>query len=163
MNYNLNMKEKEKKMKEAEILIFPTKRGSRYIDLKGVINVIIYSGKDMIKLMPIAENSMIDVWDKDEFHIQVSLLRFVNIPHPPITRENVAEHLLEYQLNILGKTMSDTDKDEGWKSNWRMTKKQKEMFKSYSVGILKKVFRFNTSKALSTYEFFNKEFGLSEV
>ena len=85
----------------------PIKRGNRYFDLNGLMYVVIYSKPDMIKLMPIKKNAMIDVWDVDEFKNQVMLLKFTNVPHPPINRENVSEHLLEYQFNILGKTMAN--------------------------------------------------------
>jgi hypothetical protein len=138
----------------------PIKRGSRYFDVSGIMNVVIYSKPDVIKLMPLKENAMIDVWDVDEFKNQVMLLKFTNVPHPPINRANVSEHLLEYQFNIIGKTMANTITEAEWKKEWKLTKKQKEMFKSYAVGILKKVFRFNGAKARETYEFFDKNFGL---
>jgi hypothetical protein len=107
------------------------------------------------------KNAMIDVWETEEFKKQVGLLKFTHVPHPPINRMNVSEHLLEFQFNILGKTMADTITETGWKKEWKLTYKQKALFKSYATGILKKVFRFNTSKARETYEFFDKEFGLS--
>lgn len=138
----------------------PINRGSRYFDLNGVMYVVIYSKPDVIKLMPIKENAMIDVWDVDEFKNQVKSLKFTHLPHPPINRANVSEHLLEYQFNILGKTMANTLAETEWKKTWKLTKKQKEIFKSYALGILKKVFRFNGVKARETYEFFDKNFGL---
>jgi len=141
----------------------PITRGSRYFDLNGVIYVIVYSKSDLIKLMPIKKDAMIDVWEVEDFRNQVKLLRFTNIPHPPINRTNVAEHLLEYQFNILGKTMGNTITEPEWKKEWKLTKKQKEMFKSYSIGILKKVFRFNGAKARETYEFFDNNFGLLTI
>lgn len=137
------------------------KRSTRYFDLNGVMYVIIYSKPEMVKLMPLKKNAMIDVWETEEFKKQVSLLKFTHVPHPPINRINVSEHLLEFQFNILGKTMADTITETGWKKEWKLTYKQKALFKSYATGILKKVFRFNTSKARETYEFFDKEFGLS--
>jgi len=136
------------------------KRGTRYFDLNGVVHVIIYSKPEMVKLMPIKKNAMIDVWETEEFKKQVALLKFTHVPHPPINRTNVSEHLLEFQFNILGKTMADTITEKDWKKEWKLTYKQKGLFKSYAMGILKKVFRFNTSKARETYEFFDKEFGL---
>lgn len=138
----------------------PIKRGNRYFDLHGVMYVVVYSKPDVIKLMPIKENAVIDVWEVDEFKNQVLLLKFTNVPHPPITRENVSEHLLEYQFNILGKTMVNTIAETEWKTKWKLTKKQKEVFKLYALGVLKKVFRFNGAKARETYEFFDKNFGL---
>lgn len=141
----------------------PINRGSRYFDLKGVIHVIVYSEADLIKLMPIKENAIIDVWEVEDFKNQVKLLKFIHIPHPPINRTNVAEHLLEYQFNLLGKTMGNTITETNWKQEWKLTNEQKETFKSYSLGILKKVFRFNGGKARETYEFFDNNFGLSTI
>jgi hypothetical protein len=135
-------------------------RGSRYFDLNGVVYVIIYSKPDLIKLMPIKENAMIDVWEVEDFKNQVKLLRFTYIPHPPINRINVTEHLLEYQFNILGKTMGNTITETSWKTDWKLSKKQKEAFKSYALGVLKKVFKFNGGKARENYEFFDEKFGL---
>ena len=90
------------------LMKIPIARGSRYFDLYGVVHVVIYSKPDTIKLMPIKENAMIDVWEVDEFKNQVRLLKFTHVPHPTINRENVSEHLLEYQFNIIGKTMANT-------------------------------------------------------
>ena len=129
----------------------PVKRGSRYFDLNGVVHVVVYSKPDIIKLMPIKENAMIDVWEVDEFKNQVMLLKFTNVPHPPINRTNVSEHLLEYQFNILGKTMANTLAETEWKTSWKLTKKQKEMFKSYALGTLKKVFKIHT-RSTSSYK-----------
>jgi hypothetical protein len=141
----------------------PIVRGSRYFDLSGVVHVVIYSKPDVIKLMPLKDNAIIDVWDVDEFKNQVRLLKFTHVPHPPINRSNVSEHLLEYQFNVIGKTMANTVTETEWKKEWKLTKKQKEMFKSYALGILKKVFRFNGAKARETYEFFDKNFGLLTI
>jgi hypothetical protein len=139
------------------------KKGSRYFNMIGVIYVIVYSRSDVIKLMPLKKNAMIDVWDMEDFKKQVMLLKFTYIPHPPINRSNVSEHLLEFQFNIIGKTMSDTIVEPQWKTDWGLTDKQKILFKSYATNLLKKVFRFNTSKARETYEFFEKEFGLLTI
>ena len=138
----------------------PITRGSRYFDLSGLIHVIIYSARGVVKLMPLKRNAIVEVWEIEEFKNQVNLLKFTYIQHPPITRINVSEHLLEFQFNILGKTMSDTIEETWWKTEWRLSVKQKKLFRSYAMGVLKKVFRFNTSKALKTYDFFDNNFGL---
>jgi hypothetical protein len=135
----------------------------RYFDLKGTTYVVVYSRKDVIKLMPIKKNSIIEVWEKSEFIQRIKTLNFIYISQPPINRINVSEHLLEYQFNIIGKTMVNTVTEPNWKNEWEMNEKQKEMFKSYSLRLLKKIFRFNTSKARETYEFFENNFGLQKV
>jgi len=121
---------------------------------------VIASRGDVIKAMPLKKDSIVEVWDRDEFLMSLNLLLLTHIPHPPINRINVSEHLLEYQFNLLGKTMSNTIEETNWKEEWKLSKKQKEMFKSYALGVLKKVFRFNTSKARETLTFFEQNFGL---
>ena len=56
--------------------------------------------------------------------------------------------------------MANTVTETEWKEEWKMTKKQKEIFMSYAFGVLKKVFKFNGAKTRETYEFFDKNFGL---
>lgn len=138
----------------------PTNRGSRYFDLSGMIHVIVYSSRGIVKLMPLKKNSVIEVWEIEDFKNQVDLLKFTYLEHPPINRINVSEHLLEFQFNILGKTMADTIEETEWKKEWKLNLGQKKLFRSYAMTLLKKVFRFNTSKARETYDFFDSNFGL---
>lgn len=77
-----------------------------------------------------------------------------------INRFNVADHLLEYQLKMVGKTMADALKDDMWFFNWTMTTEQYQEFKAYAIPLLKKVFKFNKKKAEETFGFFNLQFGL---
>ena len=136
------------------------RRAERYFDLNGVIHVVIFSSKEMIKLMPIKDDSIIDVLEVEDFKNQINLLKLTEIPNPTIDRSNVSEHLLEFQFNLIGKTMANTVENHNWKIEWKLTKKQKEIFKSYALALLKKVFRFNSIKADATYDFFNQNFGI---
>jgi hypothetical protein len=77
-----------------------------------------------------------------------------------ITRENINRHLVEYQLAMVGKTIEDTLSDDKWYFNWTMTKEQHEVFKKYAIPLLKKVFKFNKSKAEQTFNWFNLGYGL---
>jgi hypothetical protein len=77
-----------------------------------------------------------------------------------ITRANVSSHLLEYQLNMVGKSMSDLIDDDKWRFNITMTSEQLEEFTHYSVKLLQKVFRFNRQKATDTFEWFRMQFGV---
>ena len=45
-----------------------------------------------------------------------------------INRTNIADHLLDYQLNLVGKERIDLLSDDKWFFNWTITKKQKEEF-----------------------------------
>ena len=77
-----------------------------------------------------------------------------------INRDNIAKHLVEYQLNMVGKTLEDTLSDDMWYFNWTMTPTQHEEFKRYAIPLLKKIFKFNKAKAESTFGWFDLQFGL---
>lgn len=77
-----------------------------------------------------------------------------------INRENITKHLIEYQLEMVGKSMMDTLDDDKWYFNITMTTEQFEEFKKYSIKLIKKVFKCNTTKALRTFDWFNLTFGL---
>jgi hypothetical protein len=77
-----------------------------------------------------------------------------------INRINIADHLIEYQLKMIGKTVLDVEGDERWYSNNTMTPEQHEEFKAYAIPLLKKIFKFNKSRAERTFGWFNLQFGL---
>jgi len=77
-----------------------------------------------------------------------------------INRTNISEHLVEYQLNMIGKTMKDVEGDEKWYINNTMTEEQHEEFKRYAIPLLKKIFKFNKARAEQTFDWFNLQFGL---
>lgn len=77
-----------------------------------------------------------------------------------VNRTNIADHLIAYQLNMIGKTISEIETDEKWYHNNTFTSEQFEEFKSYSIPLLKKIFKFNKSKAESTFSWFNLQYGL---
>jgi hypothetical protein len=77
-----------------------------------------------------------------------------------INRTNISDHLIEYQLNMVGKTIEDAKSDDMWYFNWTMTPEEHEVFKAYAIPLLKKTFKFNKAKAESTFGWFNLQFGL---
>ena len=77
-----------------------------------------------------------------------------------VNRENITKHLIEYQLNMVGKSMIDTLDDDQWYFNNTLTSEQHEEFKKYAISLLKKVFKFNKYKAESTFNWFDLSFGL---
>lgn len=77
-----------------------------------------------------------------------------------ITRLNIADHLLDYQLAMVGKTVQDARKDDMWFFNWTLTTEQYNQFRGYAIPLLKKTFRYNKRKAEQTFDFFNLQFGL---
>jgi hypothetical protein len=77
-----------------------------------------------------------------------------------INRTNISDHLIEYQLKMIGKTVADVSNDEMWYFNNTMTQEQHEEFKRYAIPLLKKIFKFNKGKAESTFGWFDLQFGL---
>ena len=77
-----------------------------------------------------------------------------------INRANITRHLIEYQLDMVGKRLVDTLDDDMWYFNWTMTQEQHEEFKRYAIPLLKKIFKFNKGRAESTFGWFDLQFGL---
>jgi len=77
-----------------------------------------------------------------------------------INRENIAEHLVDYQLEMVGKSMQEAHMTREWYSKWTMTTEQHEVFKAYALPLIKKVFKCNKSKAENTFDWFDLQFGL---
>jgi len=77
-----------------------------------------------------------------------------------INRGNIVRHLIEYQLDMVGKRLVDTLDDDKWYFNWTMTNEQRSEFNKYAIKTMKKVFKFNTTKAKENLSWFNDQFGL---
>ena len=61
---------------------------------------------------------------------------------------------------MIGKTTADTKKELNWYKKWTITDREYNFFKSHAIPLLKKTFKFNTTKANNTFEWFNDQFGL---
>lgn len=77
-----------------------------------------------------------------------------------INRENIAEHLVDYQLAMVGKSMQEAYMTKEWYSKWTMTQAQHDEFKAYALPLLKKVFKCNKARAEATFSWFDLQFGL---
>jgi hypothetical protein len=77
-----------------------------------------------------------------------------------VNRSNVMRHLIEYQLDMVGKRLVDTLDDDKWYFNWTMTSAQRIEFNKYAIQTMKKVFKFNTNKAKDSLAWFHQQFGL---
>jgi len=77
-----------------------------------------------------------------------------------INRQNITDHLIEYQLKMIGKTIDEITTDEKWYFNNTMSPEQHEEFKAYAIPLLKKVFKFNKAKAVQTFSWFDLSYGL---
>lgn len=80
-----------------------------------------------------------------------------------LTRENLAEHLIKYELEMVGKTWEDALADEQWYFNFTMTPEQFDEFMAYAIPLVKKVYRCNKKNAQKTMDWFNLQFGLKIV
>ena len=135
------------------------KTGDRYLNYLGEYCIVKSVYKDLIKIQICGKNPRTEPWNLSDFLKQSDKFWFV--PFPKSNRTNIASHLLEYQLNIIGKTTADTKKNPNWFKEWMITNSDQELFKQYAVNALKKVFRFNTNKAKETFEWWRLHFGLN--
>jgi hypothetical protein len=77
-----------------------------------------------------------------------------------INRTNIADHLVEYQLEMVGKTIAEAYKTDEWYSKWTMTEAQQEDLRAYAIPLIKKVFKCNKKRAESIFGWFLLQFGL---
>jgi hypothetical protein len=77
-----------------------------------------------------------------------------------VNRTNVCDHLVDYELEMIGKTMAEAYKNENWFHEWTMTEEQHNKFKAYAIPLIKKVFKCNKRRAEATFSWFDLSFGL---
>lgn len=77
-----------------------------------------------------------------------------------ITRENISQHLLSYELSLINRDISILLEDDKWRFNNPLTFSQYEHFHIYTIHLIKKTFKCNKQKAENTFNFFWREFGL---
>jgi len=138
------------------------KKGDRFLNHLGEYCIIKSIYRDVIKLQICGEESRTEPWKVSDFkkHLKTS---FWVVPFPKSNRTNIAMHLLEYQLNIIGKTTVDTKKNPKWFKDWKINTSDYTLLKSYSLKALKKVFKFNTKKAKETFKWWYEQFGLTII
>jgi hypothetical protein len=136
------------------------KLGNRYVNSLGKACFISHLERGLMHLTYLGESSYTEPWGRKEFLQEVKNNRFFPQPKPKITRENIQTHLIEYQLNMIGKTINDVKDDEQWYHNNTFTQIQYELFKEYAVSLIKKTFKCNTKKAEQTFGWFNLNYGL---
>lgn len=128
-------------------------KGNLFKDYKGDKCMIVYNRRDEIKLSYICSSPYIEPWSKEDFLKEYNNARFLPILGPPITRLNVTEHLITFQLNLVGKNINNV-------GNTKITPIQYMLLKGYAIPLLRKVFKFNKNKAVSTFDWFYSVFGL---
>lgn len=77
-----------------------------------------------------------------------------------INRSNIADHLVDYQLGMVGRTRAEAYKTDEWYHKWTMTTQQFEEWKAYSIPLIKKVFKCNKRVAENQFGWLNMQFGL---
>ena len=63
---------------------------------------IVYMRADIIKLSYILSDPYIEGWSKQDFEEQIKLNKFISIQGISVNRMNISDHLIEYQLNLIG-------------------------------------------------------------
>lgn len=80
-----------------------------------------------------------------------------------ITRENLVNHMMDYQLNLADKTRVDLIDDIDWKINFQLSYEQYKHFRGYSINLMRKVYKINRKKAESNFYWFYKLFGFKII
>lgn len=135
------------------------KRGNRYLNYKGEYCIVKSIYKNILKIQITGKNARTEVWKLKDF-LDEKPIQFWEVPYPKITRVNIARHLLEYQLNMIGKTTYDSKQEENWFKKWTINDREYEFFKNYAISQLRKTFKINKKKAESIFNWFNMQFGL---
>jgi hypothetical protein len=61
---------------------------------------------------------------------------------------------------MIDKSMQEAHMTKEWYDKWTMTTEQHDIFKVYALPLIKKVFKCNKSRAESTFQWFDLQFGL---
>lgn len=77
-----------------------------------------------------------------------------------INRQNVGDHLVDYQLTMVGKTVAEAMKTPEWYSKWTMTDEQQNQLRDYAIPLIKKIFKCNKKRAEGIFGWFLLQFGL---
>lgn len=77
-----------------------------------------------------------------------------------VKRENIGEHLFDFELKMIGKTRMDIVDQDRWFFNFTMTRGQYIEFRKYAVSLMMKTFRCTKPKALNIFEWYWSCFGV---
>jgi len=75
-------------------------------------------------------------------------------------REKIGYELFDFMLELIGKTRVNVLDEEHWRRKWSLTRNQYDILRDHSIKECKKVFKYRREKAIATFEWFYKEFGL---
>jgi hypothetical protein len=77
-----------------------------------------------------------------------------------INRNNILQHLWEYEFWLAGKKLVDLLDTTNYKFDFTITWEQYYSFREYAIQLIKKVLRCNRTKAEMAFDKFYEEFGL---
>jgi hypothetical protein len=77
-----------------------------------------------------------------------------------INRNNIVQHLLEYELWLSGHKLVNLIDTTNYRADFTIDWEQYNSFRGYAVPLLKKVFRCNRKKAEAAFIWFWKNFGV---
>lgn len=80
--------------------------------------------------------------------------------YPKPTRETLAMHLVEMQMDMIGKTFEDAEANQNWFNENTMTSEQFLEFRNKAISIIKKVYRCNKATASKNFDWWNLNWGL---
>lgn len=77
-----------------------------------------------------------------------------------VNRENIGQHLLEYQLGLVDKDLMCLIDDDLWRFNNTLSFPQYLEFREYAEGLISKIFKCNSTKKELIFKQFYDLFGL---
>ncbi len=78
-----------------------------------------------------------------------------------VTRENLAEHLVIYQLSLIGRTMKDAEKDREWSYKWTIPESKYKEYRKYALNTIQKVLKCSPRKSKGIFGALQFCFGLN--
>jgi hypothetical protein len=135
------------------------KKGDRFVHISGDKCFISQVTKTTIRISYVNSVNTTQIWDRNEFIEACKTSVFVPFTMPKVNRETMVMHLVEYQLNIVGKHLSCTEED-GWYNKYTMTTQEHELLKWYAIPLIKKIYKCSKKKAEETFKWFDFQYGL---
>jgi hypothetical protein len=77
-----------------------------------------------------------------------------------ITRENLVNHLIQKELDYVGKTIEEIKNDPEWYRNYTLTEEQHKEWKEYSMKTIKKVLKTTKLRTESEFAWLDLMYGL---
>ena len=135
------------------------KKGDRFVHISGDKCFISQVTKTTIRINYVEGETLTQIWEMHEFIEACKASVFVPFPMPKVKRETMVMHLVEYQLNMIGKSLSCIE-EPNWYSEYTMTTQQHELLKWYAIPLIKKVYKCSKKRAEEIFKWFDFQYGL---